>query len=69
MHILEMVFLLAVPALAACLSFYDIVLLVEKGLKGQPIRHHELFFRCSQFTSWVSLLNFLLTWMKYVCNE
>ncbi|XXG51840.1 hypothetical protein AAC387_Pa03g0319 [Persea americana] len=59
MHILEMVFLLAVPALAACLSFYDIVLLLKKGLKGQPIRHHELFFRCSQVTSWVTIILFL----------
>lgn len=69
MHILEVVFLLLLPALAACLSFYDIVVLLKKGLKGQTITHHEVFFTCSQFTSWVSLLNLLLSWLKYVCNE
>lgn len=69
MHILEVVFLVLLPAFAACLSFYDIVVLLKKGLKGQTITHHEVFFTCSQFTSWVSLLNLLLSWLKYVCNE
>ncbi|XP_058067677.1 ABC transporter C family member 13 isoform X8 [Magnolia sinica] len=58
MHILEKVFLLFLPALAACLSFYDIFYLLKAVLQGHTIVHHEWFFRWSQFMSWMTILLF-----------
>jgi len=55
-HHLEKVFLNILPALGACLSFYETFLLLENNLQGYYAEHHEWFFRCSQFFSWVRKL-------------
>ncbi|OAY65185.1 ABC transporter C family member 13 [Ananas comosus] len=45
--LLEKLFLHAVPAFGACLSFYDILLLLMKSLEGHDPEYYEWFFRCS----------------------
>ncbi|XP_077238132.1 multidrug resistance-associated protein 11 isoform X2 [Tasmannia lanceolata] len=59
MHLLEKVFLHFVPALVACLSFYNIFLLLKEALQGKTIVHDKWVFRCSQFMEWMTIILFL----------
>ncbi|XP_020082165.1 ABC transporter C family member 13 isoform X1 [Ananas comosus] len=68
--LLEKLFLHAVPAFGACLSFYDILLLLMKSLEGHDPEYYEWFFRCSQCATWMLILVFSTSkyWFSVFCN-
>lgn len=53
MNFSERLFLHVLPVIGACMSFFDIALLLKKDLPGVFIVKHDWFFRCSQFAVWV----------------
>lgn len=57
MYLSEKVFLHFLPALEACMSFFDMVFLAQRVLHGDIVMYDEWLFRCSQFLVWVSLYN------------
>lgn len=59
MNFMEKLFLLFLPAIGVCISFLDGALLLKKALHGIFVAHHEWFFRCSQFASWVRIYLFI----------
>ncbi|KAL5574463.1 hypothetical protein UlMin_016162 [Ulmus minor] len=56
MNLSEKIFLYFIPAIGACLTFLDIVLLILKALRGEFTQHHEWLFRCSSFAVWASII-------------
>uniref|UniRef100_A0A0D9WMN6 ABC transporter C family member 13 n=1 Tax=Leersia perrieri TaxID=77586 RepID=A0A0D9WMN6_9ORYZ len=50
---LDKFFVFGVPGFGSCLSFLEIVILIKNKIEGKDIANHELFFRCSQFLSWI----------------
>ncbi|XP_073010335.1 ABC transporter C family member 13 isoform X3 [Typha latifolia] len=68
--LLEKVFLHIVPAFGACLSFYELNLLLRKCLEGHNAESHEWFIRCSQFVDWmvIVLISFYEYWFDIFCN-
>ncbi|KAI3939222.1 hypothetical protein MKX01_002090 [Papaver californicum] len=66
------VFLFSVlPAVGACLSMYDIVLLSKKAFQEQITLYHQWMFRCSQFLVWaVIMLHWKYDyWCSIFCNR
>ncbi|XP_038982338.1 ABC transporter C family member 13-like isoform X1 [Phoenix dactylifera] len=68
--LLGKVFLHILPAFGACLSFYEMFLLMKSSLEGHNVEYHDWLFRCSQFASWMTILlvsNFSY-WFHVFCN-
>ncbi|XP_050381430.1 ABC transporter C family member 13 isoform X2 [Argentina anserina] len=58
MNFFERLFLHVLPAIGACLAFFDFALLLKKDSTGVFIARHEWFLRCSQFTVWTVIILF-----------
>ncbi|KAA8540550.1 hypothetical protein F0562_024531 [Nyssa sinensis] len=70
-YLSEKVLLRLLPALGACMAFFDIVLLLKKLLNGYTIVYHEWLLRCSQFSIWATILliSKLDCWFVILCNR
>ncbi|KAL6144938.1 hypothetical protein ACLB2K_055628 [Fragaria x ananassa] len=71
MNFSERLFLHVLPAIGACLAFFDIALLMKKDSTGVLITRHEWFFRCSQFAVWTVVILFSRWFSAYhiFCNR
>ncbi|KAI3512724.1 hypothetical protein L1887_20043 [Cichorium endivia] len=52
----EKVFLLILPVTGACMTCFDLILLLSNTKKGHPALYHEWLLRCSQLLVWVTML-------------
>ncbi|KAI3894612.1 hypothetical protein MKW92_035428 [Papaver armeniacum] len=68
---LEVILFSVLPAVGACLSMYDIVLLSKKAFQEQITLYHQWMFRCSQFLVWaVIILDWKYDyWCSIFCNR
>ncbi|KAG1326565.1 hypothetical protein COCNU_01G004990 [Cocos nucifera] len=68
--LLEKVLLYILPAFGACLSFYEMFLLMKSSLEGHNVEYHDWLFRCSQFVSWMTVLlvSQFRYWFHVFCN-
>ncbi|RZC79401.1 hypothetical protein C5167_003644 [Papaver somniferum] len=68
---LEVILFSVLPAVGACLSMYDIVLLLKKAFQEQITLYHQWTFRCSQFSVWaVIMLHWKYDyWCSIFCNR
>ncbi|XP_021717121.1 ABC transporter C family member 13-like isoform X2 [Chenopodium quinoa] len=49
-------FIVVLPALEACVSFFDMVLILWDGYNGHGFLYHDLIYRCSQLSVWITIL-------------
>ncbi|KAL0903582.1 hypothetical protein M5K25_027971 [Dendrobium thyrsiflorum] len=68
--VVEKMSLHVVPAVGACLCFYNIFLLIEGSYKGQRAEYHEWLYKVSQLFSWaiIVLVSKFENWYLIVCN-
>ncbi|XP_059595687.1 ABC transporter C family member 13 isoform X4 [Vitis vinifera] len=71
MYLSEKVFLHFLPALEACMSFFDMVFLAQRVLHGDIVMYDEWLFRCSQFLVWMIILvsSKKDSWCMIFCNR
>ncbi|XP_021866255.1 ABC transporter C family member 13 isoform X2 [Spinacia oleracea] len=49
-------FIVLLPSLEACMSFFDMVLIMRDGYNGRGFLYHELIYICSQLSVWTTIL-------------
>uniref|UniRef100_A0A0A9HW38 ABC transmembrane type-1 domain-containing protein n=1 Tax=Arundo donax TaxID=35708 RepID=A0A0A9HW38_ARUDO len=66
----EKLFVFGVPGFAACLSLLGLTMLIKKKFDGNGVENYELFFKCSQFITWMSVILVCANgpWFEILCN-
>lgn len=70
-HLSAKALLFIIPALGACTTFFDIVVILRKLLNGFHIPFHEWLFCGSLFGVWVAVLLVSICdyWFNVFCNQ